>query len=210
MFYGWKNEKNRLRGGFGYRTFMFVIGGLPLLYLNHKEGNTSNKTKGDIIMNKKNVRPNIVLDFEKKTITVTKEFYKKAREYESPEYNSMMRVCREYADYALIVYSIKKKEDKESYRGLTYQYMEEYIRAHNNADTNMAIFNELKFQAKCHSIRFPVIKKWFLDTYPELVEFSKYLANERAKKEKELKFDNVAAVASEGIIPFSLAASTAS
>lgn len=160
-------------------------------------------------MNKKNVRPNIVLDFEKKTITVTKEFYKKAREYESPEYNSMMRVCREYADYALIVYSIKKKEDKESYRGLTYQYMEEYIRMHNNAEVNMNAFKELRHQAECHSIRYPVIKKWFLETYPELVEFSKYLATKSAKKEKELKSDNMAAVASEGIIPFSLAAPTA-
>ena len=35
-------------------------------------------------------------------------------------------------------------------------------------------YDEMRFMAKCHSIRFPVIKHWFLETFPEVKDWGKY------------------------------------
>ena len=71
----------------------------------------------------------------------------------------------------LIWWRRKKKEDKESYRGLTYKYMEDYIRTHANAAANMAEYHQQRLLAECHSIRYANIKKWVLGLYPEVAQF---------------------------------------
>ncbi len=65
-----------------------------------------------------------------------------------------------------------------SYKGLTYQYMEDYIITHESDETREAVleeYNELRLITQCHSkaFRYPVIKKWFLAKYPEIANFGK-------------------------------------
>ena len=86
---------------------------------------------------------------------------------------------RDYPSYQVTLRSIKKKEDKESYRGLTYKYMEDYIRTHANAAANMAEYHQQRLLAECHSIRYPNIKKWFLAMYPEVAQFGVTEIHER-------------------------------
>jgi hypothetical protein len=31
----------------------------------------------------------------------------------------------------------------------------------------------MRFNAGCHSVRYPVIRKWFLETYPEVKKWGK-------------------------------------
>lgn len=54
-------------------------------------------------------------------------FAKAASFVGSNEYNLLQDARRDYPTYQVTLRSIKKKEDKESYRGLTYQYMENYL-----------------------------------------------------------------------------------
>jgi hypothetical protein len=54
--------------------------------------------------------------------------------------------------------------------------MEHYIITHESKDTVLEVldeYNELRLIAECHSKsrRYPVIKRWFLAKYPEIVEF---------------------------------------
>ena len=54
--------------------------------------------------------------------------------------------------------------------------MEDYILTHGTAEESERIlneFNEVRLIAECHSkaFRYPVIKKWFLGMYPEIVRF---------------------------------------
>ena len=67
--------------------------------------------------------------------------------------------------------SFKDRHVESDYRGLTYQYMENYIATHANAASIMEEYKELRLQAKCHSIRYANIKKWFLAMYPEVAQF---------------------------------------
>ena len=62
------------------------------------------------------------------------------------------------------------------YHGLTYEFMEDYIMTHGDAETvkkNYNEFCEMRLISQCHSksFRYPVIKQWFLNQYPEIVRF---------------------------------------
>ena len=49
--------------------------------------------------------------------------------------------------------------------------MENYIMTHTNAEKRMAEYKELKLISECHSSRYPQIKNWFLDKYPEVKQY---------------------------------------
>ena len=111
------------------------------------------------------------INHENRTLVMDRTFAKAASFVGSNEYNLLQDARRDYPSYQVTLRSIKKKEDKESYRGLTYQYMENYIATHANAARIMEEYKELRLQAECHSIRYPNIKKWFLAKYPEVAQF---------------------------------------
>ena len=111
------------------------------------------------------------INHENRTLVMDRTFAKAASFVGSNEYNLLQDARRDYPSYQVTLRSIKKKEDKESYRGLTYQYMENYIRSHANAAPNMAEFQQQILLSKCHSIRYANIKKWFLAMYPEVAQF---------------------------------------
>ena len=76
----------------------------------------------------------------------------------------------------MITRTIKRNPDKETYRGLTYEYMENYILSHgNDAEVQEALseYRELRLIAKCHGKGkgYPVIKQWFLEKYKEIEDF---------------------------------------
>ena len=99
------------------------------------------------------------INHENRTLVMDRTFAKAASFVGSNEYNLLQNARRDYPSYQVTLRSIKKKEDKESYRGLTYKYMEDYIRSHANAAANMAEYHQQRLLAECHSIRYPNIKK---------------------------------------------------
>lgn len=52
-----------------------------------------------------------------------------------------MRSIKSDKNYTVVRKSIKKNPSKESYKGLTYEYMREYIESHSGADRMMKLFN---------------------------------------------------------------------
>ena len=121
------------------------------------------------------------INHENRTLVMDRTFAKAASFVGSNEYNLLQDARRDYPSYQVTLRSIKKKEDKESYRGLTYKYMEDYIRTHANAAPNMAEFQQQLLLAKCHSIRYPNIKNWFLAKYPEVKQFGLQKKDEAKK-----------------------------
>jgi len=124
----------------------------------------------------------IRVNHAKNRIDISKEFAKKAEDVCSEEYALLQKARNDYKFYR--VHTIpKKNESKESYKGLTYSYMERYIACHENAKEFRAEYDELRLCAECHSIRYPTIKKWFLLTYPEVKNFGSFDEEPEAKLE---------------------------
>ena len=117
------------------------------------------------------------INHENKTIIMDRTFSKFAENTRSDEYAHLQQVRRDYPDYAVTTRTIKRNSEKETYKGLTYEYMEEYILRHESEEKQLEVikeFHELRTISKCHKqgLRYPTIKKWFLEKYPEIVDFS--------------------------------------
>ena len=118
----------------------------------------------------------IKVDFANKRIIMDREYAKNCMNPGSTEYNQLQRVRQDYPDFTVSTRTCKKNENKESYKGLTYAYMEHYIITHEKSERVLEVldeYNELRLIAECHSRsrRYPVIKRWFLAKYPEIMQF---------------------------------------
>ncbi|MDD6143019.1 MAG: hypothetical protein PUD16_05950 [bacterium] len=136
------------------------------------------------------------LDHHNRTIIMDRTFAKYAANTMSTEYAHLQAVRQDYPNYTVTQRQIKRKTTKECYRGLTYEYMEDYIKTHGSkeeAATNMANYKELKLISQCHSTsrRYPTIKKWFLDKYPEVKAFGVIEEDEVAEAEVKNEIDEL-------------------
>ena len=116
------------------------------------------------------------INHENKTIIMDRTFSKFAENTRSDEYAHLQQVRRDYPDYAVTIRTIKRNAEKETYKGLTYEYMRDYIILHSSPEEElaaMAEFNEMLLISRCHaqSLRYPTIKKWFLNKYPDVAKF---------------------------------------
>ena len=116
------------------------------------------------------------IDHAKRIIVMDRTFDKMSKNTLSKEYAHLQQVRKDYPTYAVIQRQIKKNSNKETYNGLTYEYMEGYIMTHGSVETiqaNLREFEEMRLISKCHSkaFRYPVIKSWFLQKYPEIAKF---------------------------------------
>ena len=114
----------------------------------------------------------IRLNHFNKEILISKTFQKAAMNPNSSEYRDLAEIMSQHPDYKIAQRDIKKNTQKETYAGLTYEYMREYIILHSTPEEEKEAveeFDELILVSKCHSKakRYPIIKKWFLKKYSE-------------------------------------------
>lgn len=114
--------------------------------------------------------------YAKSVIEVNTTFAKMMQNPLSDEYALLQKVKAENEGFAVRTRQIKSNPKKDTYKGLTYPYMEYYISTHEPEDKVeevLAQFEELKLISQCHGkrLRYPTIKKWFLAKYPEVAQF---------------------------------------
>ena len=122
-------------------------------------------------------------------IIMDRTFAKKAEDTMSAEYAHLQNVRRDYPNYKVDRRQIKTNPNKECWKGLTYEYMENYIATHEEGEAKIAAlkeFAEMRLIAECHSKchRYPTIKKWFLAKYSEIAKFGMEVAAEDAQAEE--------------------------
>ena len=107
-----------------------------------------------------------------RTIVMDRTFAKFADNTMSPEYAHLQQVRQDYPTYIVVQRHIKKNAKQEHYLGLTYAYMEDYIASHGSMEDRRT-YDEMKLISKCHSkgFRYPTIKAWFLERFPEVKAF---------------------------------------
>lgn len=138
---------------------------------------------------------NLKVNHQTRTIEMNKAFADKASRFGSDEYDALMQAREQNPGYATKVITRKTtKSDKPSFKGLTYEYMEKYILAHD--DEEQTIMNEYldlrgmseeAEDALMESATYQKMKEWFLDKFPAIAEFhqkrEQLLAQSQQKKE---------------------------
>ena len=113
----------------------------------------------------------VKVNFDARKIMVSRSFAMRAASPNSKEYRMLTDIQTAYPNYIIEVRTIKKA-DNEHYKGLTYSYMEHYIRTHDNAESRMKEYEEMRLRAKCHSMKYGSVKSWFLSAYPQIDDFT--------------------------------------
>ena len=134
-------------------------------------------------------------DHDARCIVMDRTFYKNSSNIRFEEYAMLQRARQDYPTYTPVIKRIKRNPNKETYRGLTYAYMERYIESHENAEEMMAHYKELRLISECHgkARRYPAIKKWFLKQYPEVEKFGMEDSDDEAVTATGTKYEAVMA-----------------
>jgi len=134
------------------------------------------------------------IDHENKKIRLPKAFAKASGKYGSEEYKLLMKMKKDVPNYELIV-ETTRKQPRDNYKGLTYDYMERYIKTKANSEELMEEYFELRgigtgYDEIIRKASYVQVKKWFLAKFPEINEYKqerKETWEAIDKKAKELK-----------------------
>ena len=137
--------------------------------------------------------------YAKSVIEVNTTFAKMMQNPLSDEYALLQRTRQDFPTFAVRTRQIKSNPKKDTYKGLTYEYMRDYIITHTSPEEELAAvaeFDEMILVSKCHgkSLRYPTIKKWFLAKYPEVAKFGTIENEDKNQKDEqteEAKSQNV-------------------
>ncbi|MBR5310464.1 MAG: hypothetical protein IKU42_05025 [Oscillospiraceae bacterium] len=142
-----------------------------------------------LMTNEERIKKAITLDIIGKKLYISNSFYKKACNGNSVEYKVLHQMMNENVGFEI---AFKVVEDKKTYKDLTYAVMETYIEESENKETNLLLFNEMKKEAEAEGSGYPLVKKWFLNTFEEFknkkisdIEYKRLVEKAKARIDAE-------------------------
>ena len=119
---------------------------------------------------------NITINAKNHTIEMNKSVTKAASRYGTPEYTELQNVRRDYPTFRVV--TVVRKTAKPEYKGLTYGYMEKYIKAHDDEDQSIMAeylmlrgLDEAGKSVDADSADYADIRDWFFQTFPAIEQF---------------------------------------
>ena len=113
-------------------------------------------------------------------IEMSKKEAKAAAKFGSEEYKNLQIARKDYPNFKVVTVTRKTTSCQDTYKGLTYAFMESYIQKHDDdSKTIMAEFLTLRglSEAATENLLEPYsyneMKTWFLKTFPAIEEFHK-------------------------------------
>ena len=128
---------------------------------------------------------------KKNTIELTKKEATAAAKFGTPEYKNLQQARRDYPTFSVVTVTRKASTKKNTFKGLTYEYMEMYIEKHDDEEKSiMAEYLMLRGmtdeaeEALAESFTYLEMKDWFLKKFPAIAAFhearAKLLENKAA------------------------------
>ena len=120
------------------------------------------------------------INYKNQTIEMSKKFAKATEKFGSEEYKQLQEARRDNPGFKVVTVSRKASSQKESYKGLTYSYMENYIKTHD--DDKKSIMSEYEMlrgmsaaaqEVLAEPCSYIEMKAWFMKKFPAIAEFHK-------------------------------------
>ena len=105
---------------------------------------------------------------------MSKKFAAAASKYGTAEYMDLQAARRDYPSYKVVVKNTSRTNS--GFKGLTYEYMEKYIKSHGTKEEKtekLNAYNNKRLNVEClaSAAAYREVKKWFLEQYPEIAAF---------------------------------------
>lgn len=130
------------------------------------------------------------IDTNARRIVYDREFAKTAFTLGTENYDILQRARADYPKYKVEQRHINKKATQEHYKGLTYEFMDNYIEA-NGDEFVLKEFRNLMAERKCHSIRYQTIFHWFREHF-DMSDYENIAVNAKAEKKANSKAKRIA------------------
>lgn len=116
---------------------------------------------------------NIIINERSKTLEITKKFAAAASRFGSDEYMELKAARSEFPTFKVVT-KTTSRTSKDSFKSLTYEFMENYIKSRSNSEDIIQEYNNMREIGKSVAAvkAYAQIKKWFLEKYPEAAEFA--------------------------------------
>ena len=139
-----------------------------------------------------NPKSRLLVKHNENVIEMNTTFAKMMQNPLSDEYALLQKVKMENPGFRVQTRKINTNPKKDTYKGLTYEYMRKYIKLHETKEEAEKVIAHLDDQiliSKCHGqrLRYPTIKKWFLAKYPEVAKFGTEAVDQEENKEEAAK-----------------------
>ncbi len=120
------------------------------------------------------------INMKKNAIELTKKEAAAAAKFGTTEYKQLQEARRDNPGFKVVTITRKSTAKKESYKGLTYGYMETYIQKHDDEENSIMAeymmlrgLSEEAEEALAESFTYQEMKEWFLKKFPAIAEFHK-------------------------------------
>ena len=123
------------------------------------------------------------INYTENTIVITKKEERAVSKVGSPEYLAFLEVRKSFPDYSI---SVQEPKKRDTYKGLTFDYMENYIQKQKKDGKDMSVIEAEFIELTKKSADFDrtatygEVKTWFLSKFPEIENF------EAQQKRKEI------------------------
>ena len=119
-------------------------------------------------------------NYVKGIIEMTAKEAKAAGKIGTQEFKNLQTLRRLNPGFAIEVVKSSRSKKKENFKGLTFEYMEKYIKGHDDEQGSiMKEYEDLRaisdeaMAACAEAASYGEIKMWFLKKYPAIAEFHK-------------------------------------
>ncbi len=116
------------------------------------------------------MKKDYIINHGEQTITITKAFAARAADVSTKEYRELTKLHKDFPDYTIQNRTAVIRADKTTYKGLTLDEMEKYIKAQDSSGEGLKAFEAIKVY---HTPKgkdtpsYPKVKAWFLKSYPK-------------------------------------------
>ena len=126
----------------------------------------------------------MTINYTSMTIEMTKAESKAAGKFGTEANKDLITAMQQFPNFKIQVATRAATKKTCDYKGLTYDYMEKYIKAHD--DESKSIMNEYKMlrgitdeakDALADSCSYQEIKAWFLAKFPAIAKFHEMRQN---------------------------------
>lgn len=136
-----------------------------------------------------NAKSKLTVKYAEGVIEMNTTFAKMMQTPLPDEYALLQKIKMENPEFTVCCRQIKSNPHKDTYKGLTYEWMRNHIATHEPKEVveeKLNAFDEMVYISKCHrgSLRYPTIKKWFLKEYPDVAKFGTVELPEEAQEEE--------------------------
>lgn len=109
------------------------------------------------------------VDFAKNAIVITRDFARRASIVGTPEFKRLSELCNAYPSLTVITRTARKGASKISTKGLTMEFMENFITYRRPND--LELYKRQKEVSKAFKSPYMYLRKWFVGRYSDWAKY---------------------------------------